>query len=764
MTRHQLLLTTAFVIVATGWIGFQQLGGAPADPAPAEPPPAEPVQSEAASPGPAAAATTAPAEPETAEVPVKVVILYSSGVGYFEHFGRVEGGTHAELRFRTDDINDLLKSLVVQDMGGGAVSRITYPTEEPVSKALEGFEVDVADNLSLAELLKQLRGETVTVSLGAERVTGKVLGLEKQPRAVEGEGVGAVEVWYLSLASQGVLRSVELRQVRTIEVQDPRIQRALDEALEALARAKDQEKKPVRIHFRGEQGHDVRIGYVTETPIWKTSYRLVLPAEGGEGGGEPRLQGWAIVTNQTDNDWQDVRLSLVSGRPLSFVQDLSQPLYVPRPVVEPELYANLKPAAYEAGVEKADRAAAAGGVELERKQTAGKAARRDATNALSARRLRAMPQAAAAAGEKRASLDRAIDPTASVASVASTADLGELFQYTLDDVSLQKHRSAMFPIVTDAVRVDRLSVYNHEVLADHPLTGARVTNTTGKHLQHGPVTVYDGHTYAGDARIDSLPPGQQRLISYGIDLQVLVNSTKSRTETDVVAGTIVNGVLHLTRKSVVARDYVIQNKSDQKKVVLVQHPFRQGWELVEPREPLETTDRFYRFQTEVPAGETTTLTVREQIVNEQTVALLPQDAGQLLAYAKGGQISPEVRDALRRAAELKRAVAETEQAIAERRQEIEEIASQQARIRENMKTVAQNSEYYNRLLTKLDEQETRIESLRTRVEELQAQRDVRRQELEQYLNGLSVSGPGAAAPDPPQGGQQPTAGGTGARP
>src|SRR5205814_7408886 len=97
----------------------------------------------------------------------------------------------------------------------------------------------------------------------------------------------------------------------------------------------------------------VRIGYVVETPIWKTSYRLVLPGEGADAAGnkdKPKLLGWAIVENQTDNDWSNVQLSLVSGRPISFIQDLYRPLYVPRPVVQPELYASLRPQTYDAGM------------------------------------------------------------------------------------------------------------------------------------------------------------------------------------------------------------------------------------------------------------------------------------------------------------------------------------------------------------------------------------------------------------------------------
>src|SRR2546423_3550673 len=152
----------------------------------------------------------------------------------------------------------------------------------------------------------------------------------------------------------------------------------------------------------------------------------------------------------------------------------------------------------------------------------------------------------------------AIDVTASVASVASAAKIGELFQYTVGSVSLPRQRSAMIPIITDPVEVERLSIYNQSVLARNPLNGARVKNTTGKHLLAGPVTVLDGSSYAGDASIDHVPPGQERLVSYGVDLQVIVDATKNKNDSAIQNGKIIKGILHITRKKVVTQEYTAE--------------------------------------------------------------------------------------------------------------------------------------------------------------------------------------------------------------
>src|SRR5205823_2193 len=149
----------------------------------------------------------------------------------------------------------------------------------------------------------------------ADLIEGTILGLEKRPKPAGDKG--AIEVWVLNLISGGTISSVELAQARQIVLEDQQLQEELSKALTALAQARDQDKKPVTIHFAGQGERQVRIGYVVETPIWKTSYRLVLPGEGGND--KPKLLGWAIVENQTDNDWSNVQLSLVSGRPISFI-------------------------------------------------------------------------------------------------------------------------------------------------------------------------------------------------------------------------------------------------------------------------------------------------------------------------------------------------------------------------------------------------------------------------------------------------------------
>jgi hypothetical protein len=680
-------------------------------------------------PGPGISGTTASPEGRGSQVdvPVRKVVLYSSGVGYFEHLGQITGNSSTELRFKTSQINDILKSLVLQDLDGGTVGTVVYPSQDPLAKTLRSFQVDLSNNPSLAELLIQMRGSQVKVAIQAEQLHGAILGLEKKPRMVSDKGQ-VVEVWVLNLIVGGTVRSVPLDDVQRIELEDASLQEELHKALLAVTQARDQAKKPVLITFKGNGERRVRLGYIVETPIWKTSYRLLLPVSGEE---QAKIQGWAIVENQTDNDWNDAQLSLVSGRPISFIQDLYAPLYVPRPVVKPELYAGLRPQSYESGMEAPP----------------SQAAEAPAPGPPPAPRMRAfadvgrgtrLQESAPEARSESEEADKPFDPTTSVIAAAAAGQVGELFQYSVGHVSLPRQRSAMIPIITDDIAAERVSIYNHSVLARHPLNGARLKNTTDKHLLQGPITVLDDNTYGGDARIDNLPPGQERLISYAIDLQVLVNATNQRQESRVQTGKLVKGVLQLTRKNIFTQEYVMENKAERDKVLVVEHPFRQGWKLVESPKPLDTTDSLYRFREAVPAGKTVTLAVREEIIQGETIAILPSDVGQLEFYSRMGEIPKDVREALLKAMALKSVMVDTERQLKERQQQLTGITQEQQRIRENMATVSSSSQYYTRLLAKLNDQETAIEKLQGEIEHLKRTYERQRKELETYLSNTTV--------------------------
>jgi hypothetical protein len=326
-----------------------------------------------------------------------------------------------------------------------------------------------------------------------------------------------------------------------------------------------------------------------------------------------------------------------------------------------------------------------------------------------------------------------------VASAAQALQAGELFQYAIKTpVSLARQKSAMLPIVSEEVAGDKVSIYNQAVQPRFPLNGFRLKNTTKLNLMQGPITVFDGGTYAGDARIEDVAPGQERLISYAMDLKTEVETLTGAGQQDLVTVKIRKGTLISTRKASEERTYNIKNRDQQEKLVLVEHPFRQDWQLKEPSEPTERTRDVYRFAVNVDADKGARLSVREERQFDEQVQLTNIGSDLIAYYQKAPKVSAKVKQALERVVTVRDRVNQTAAERGRREARINEITQEQARIRENMKTLNQASEVYKRYEKKFDQQETEIENLRKEIETFKTTEAKQQQELNEYLLGLDV--------------------------
>src|SRR4051794_30222247 len=244
-----------------------------------------------------------PAAPasDSPRLPGRGVVLFSSGMGYFQREGDVEGDARVDLTFPAGDVNDLIKSLTLQDLGGGLVSAVNYDSHDPVERTLKSFAVDLTGQPGQAQLLEQARGEKVEVALNqssnqpAGTLTGTVVGVEHHKEVIKDAGVA--DVPFLNLWCADGLRSVKLADCQRLRFLNPVLEGEYHRALDTLALSHDAQKKVVSLQFSGRGRRRVRVGYVTESPVWKTSYRLSLPPANE---GKPQLQGWAVVENPTD--------------------------------------------------------------------------------------------------------------------------------------------------------------------------------------------------------------------------------------------------------------------------------------------------------------------------------------------------------------------------------------------------------------------------------------------------------------------------------
>lgn len=667
------------------------------------------------------------------------IALFNSGVGFFEAASTVEGDASAELTFRVDQINDILKSLILRDLDGGTIAAVQYPSRDPIEKSLKSFGVDISGKPTLASLLDQLRGVRVEVQ-AATPVVGQIFGVEKRKTFTDQKTV--IERDVLTIMTDTGLRSFELSEVAGVKIQDAKVEGELSKALATLALAHDADKKAVTLNFAGKGKRRVLVSYILETPIWKTSYRLGLTKDK-----KPFLQGWALVDNATEQDWENVKLSLVSGRPISFVMDLYQPLYIGRPMEQLALYGSIRPPEYAASddgkVAREESAKTASLLALGYAGSPSPNQPAEMGGKGGGRYLRGGSvnnEDAPAEADLVGALGNILRPgQTGVTSVASAQSAGELFEYAIKSpVTLKRQQSAMLPIVTEEIDGHKLSVYNPATHPTHPLNAFKLKNTSKLFLMQGPVTVFDGGVYAGDAKLPDLRAGEERLVGYALDLSTDVDVNRSPVPEEITQVRIVKGTLIVSRKYEDKRTYSVRNKGVTAKTVIIEQDAGDDWKLVEPKEPDEKASTMLRFKLDVPSGKTESLTVRLVNARDEQIVLSNLGGEQIEIYQRMKIIGDDIKQALANVVRFRAALDETRRRIEMLNNDINGISAEQSRIRENMKVLSQTSDVYRRYEKKFGEQETQVEKLRG---EIAVQRDLEQKqlrELEQFLMSLDV--------------------------
>jgi len=284
----------------------------------------------------------APQSPEVADtLPVKRVVLYKSGVGYFEHLGSVRDNQDVTIPFTSGQLNDVLKSLTVLDLDGGRITGVEYGSTAPPNQQLGDLRLPVDEKSSLTEFLSALRGARLEVRSGTAVISGRLLSVERKTRIAGGT---TLEVDYLALlADNGELKTTEQSPAFSVRLLEPGLGSKMERFLDVVSAGREADVRRMVISTTGSGQRSLFVSYLSEVPVWKTTYRVVLSSKA-----KPLLQGWAIVDNTVGEDWEQVQLSLVAGAPHSFIQNLSQPYYARRPVVPLPEAAAIAPQTYQA--------------------------------------------------------------------------------------------------------------------------------------------------------------------------------------------------------------------------------------------------------------------------------------------------------------------------------------------------------------------------------------------------------------------------------
>jgi hypothetical protein len=681
-------------------------------------------------------------------LPISQVILFNSGVGHFTRSGEVDGDARVDLTFPEQDINDLIKSMTLRDLSpNGRVAAVTYDSRDPIDRTLASFAINLNNSPSLAQILTQARGEQVEVTLvntasQPGSLTGKIIGVEQQ--AVPSKE-GTVPVSVLNLWCAEGVRAVKLPEVQRLRFANPVLENEVRRALETLALSHDSQKKAVSLHFSGEGKRKVEVGYVIENPIWKTSYRLVLGKD--DQSKKPYLQGWAVVENPTDEDWHEVTMALVSGRPISFKMDLYNPLYVARPTVEPELFASLRPPTYDTAMKKLDEAKPAArhsgsGEKDGRDKLEAKDAPKEAPPAFGDGSVNALGKQQRDYAERVAGrLNESLALGASVQTVATASSLGDYYQYVIDrPVDLARQKSALLPIVNKDVEGKRVSIYNPAVQAKHPLLGLKFKNTTGMPLTQGPITVFEGSVYAGDTRVLDLQPDEERLVSYAIDLGTEV-SVKPGTNTARI--TSVKAVKGIVTTHTVIRDervYDVSNRSTTDRTLLIEHPNRkgQGFAFIGEHKPKEEAADVFRFEVPVAAKKDLSYTVTEERPVDQSVQLTNNADDQIRYFINLKEAPQSLKAKLQEALKVKAGWDKARQEIQAVNARVQAITTDQKRLRDNLRETPKESPLFQRYLKTLEEQEKEMDDLSAKLKTLQGDEAKTRAAYDDYLANLSA--------------------------
>jgi hypothetical protein len=646
--------------------------------------------------------------PAEAELPVTRVVLFTSGVAYFEHEGTVVGDQAFELSVPPSEMDDMLQSLVLQDLGGGTVEPVTYDSRDPLSRILAGYSIDLSGAPTLAEILAQLRGEVVHLE-ASRPVSGAIVSVERVEAPEEAPRT------FVTLATASGLTRVDLAQVTSVRLEDPELQSELEEALAAVARYRAAEATTLRLEFSGEGERRVRVGYVREMPVWKSTYRLVVGDDG-----TATLQGWAIFDNPTDLDLEDVRVSFVAGQPAAFVTSLYDPVYAERARVEPPTAAAPTPRADEGVLGRA-----------------------------------AVPPPAFA---PQAEASEAADLAAGVAAMATGARSGATFAYHVDTpVSVGRHQSVMVPIVQTTVQAARLSHFDPRVHEGNPLAAVRLVNDTGLHLAAGTVTVYDANGFAGNALLADLVPGDSRVLAYAVDLEVAGEVEGGSEPERVVAARLVRGLLETETRQRVRQTVRLTPRTGDERLVLVDLPRLEGYEVVSPRPaPLLTPDAL-RFGvvlnatdgSAAPEGvpvqlrcpptdeaEACELEVVLERVTRRTLSLADLAPDVIAVYLEDLDLDDETRAVLEDVMALQREAAQLRADVQARQDRVADITADQERVRANMQGLDRDSSLYRRYVADLEAQEDELDGLETELAELrQRLRDTERR-LQDLISGL----------------------------
>ena len=719
------------------------------------------------------AAKAAPADNALHQLPVRQVILYKNGVGYFQHTGQVTGNQHVAIDFTSAQLNDVLQSLTVLDLGGGHIAGVNYNSTTPLSEQLKALSLGMTDDPNSTELFEALRGQRVEVT-GAPggSLTGRLMSIETrtpQPDpTTDNTARPAQDRYYLTLvASSGAVRVIELTPALSVRPLDPALQSEMDRYLEMLAGNHATGLRHLTLNALGVGSRTLSVSYISEVPVWKSTYRIVFPKEST---GNAILQGWAVVDNTVGSDWDNVQLSLVAGAPQSFIQPLSQPLYIRRPEIPIATTEMTTPQTHEAANTVQDqvtvnadamqvnsapvaKARSFGVAGMEGMGGGGGGAHGNIGGLISNRNFAAL-----------AAPPPIYEPTEAATDVSTNA-FDDFFEYALTQpVTIHKNESAMVPILQASLPAEHVTLWNPA--ENLPFRAIWLENTSKLTLDGGSFSVFTSGAFAGEGLLDPIHPGEKRLLSYAADQAIRVRIPKSSSES-VLRRVHIGPQGFVTRRwATQSREtYEVTNSADEPRTVILEIPRKRNRTLAPDLKPAETAPGLYRFRLTVDPHKNSTLPFADEGFEENAWKLNP-DADQtdqieqiirdIVGKDAGGHpgpetIAPQLIAALRSVEQAQQAIQQLKSQLHDLETQSGVLTNDESRARDNL-TALKGNEAAHRFVDALNRAEDGLEANRKQAADLNAKLTAATDSLRQTIAGLTLdwTQPAKSAQEPTQ--------------
>jgi hypothetical protein len=695
------------------------------------------------------------------QLSIRRVVLYSNGVAYIERRGTVSGDAEINLSFKQSQIDDVLKSMVVLDLGEGKIRAVSYNSSLPASARTAEIPFSVESKTEegggISEILSQLQGAKVIVTSNKGTATGSILTVEKRIVQSEKDKFSNI-VYFLAIASEtGEISNFDLSEVRSVKLLDEDTKRDVNEFANATASTRRRDAKTISVTSRGAGAREMVVSYTIAAPIWKTTYRVVL-----DEAGKPFFQGWAIVDNVSEEDWSNVSLSLVSGSPVSFIQNLQKPLYRYRPIVPIPEDLNLQPQIYdpENGEGSGNGTGVGGGIGSGSGNGSGSGSP-PPPPAPKPMFDGANNNFIVSSGFSGTNVsDAIIGEKSGIQTAASGAEIGDLFEYKIEQpVSVARNRSALIPIIQTKMEGERVSIFRDnenenqtgeeesEIEAvrranPRPMSGLLLKNISAMTFEGGSMTILDRDAYAGEALMERLKPKEQRLISFALDLGTLIAIEKKADREPAKLVKVVDGVfqVHYFRSS--KKVYKLSNQTDRAKTIYVEQPVRQNWILSDSyAKPDYTTARFYRFRVELAPFENKQITVAENLGMMDKYNLSSLSPKDLDVFVTSRYIDEATRAKLAKLIDLRMKINQINAKLESFEEEEKRISEDQTRLRENIEALAKTPEAKQliaRYIAKAGEQESKIEQMQKERQILTTEKDSLERELAIEIKNLEI--------------------------